>query len=313
MKKMLWLLLVPMLMLSACVKESPEPIYEPEPVAKEDRKLLRTTEIAGIYYALYNDNTCEIVEADPELYDTASMTLPTYCDKYTVIAIGDEVFSGASFTHVTLPIYLESIGKRAFEHSQITEIAFPDSLTLLGEEAFSGCVRLEKITFGGGLREIPTGAFYGCRSLKELAVPEGIASLGEEAFGDLIALEKVSLPSSLREIGSYAFWHCGGEDLTFSVPEGVEKIGAGAFRDTAWFKAQTEEFVTVGKGVLIRYNGSEESVTLPDSVRFLSDAFTGTPVRTLTLPDACETAEGALEESQVDTLYQKGEKKELTK
>lgn len=313
MKKYLWLLLLPALLLSACVKESPEPIYVPAPVAKEDRKLLRTTEVEGIFYALYNDNTCEIVEADPELYDAASLTLPSYFDSYTVIAVADGVFEGGSFTHVTLPVYLETIGKSAFRHSQITELSLPDSLVSLGEEAFDGCVRLEKITFGKGLTEIPAGAFYGCRALKELNVPEGVTAIGEEAFGDLISLEKLSLPDSLTEIGRYAFWHSGTESLTFSVPDAVSEIGAGAFRDTAWFKAQTEEFVTVGKGVLIGYHGSAESVTLPDSIRFVSDAFAGTAVKTLTLPEHCKVGEDAFTESRVETLYQNGTKSEVTK
>ena len=311
MKKFLWLLLFPALLLPSCVKESPEPIYVPEKVAREDRELIRTTEIEGIYYALYTDNTCEIVEADPALYNNAVLNLPSYCNDCTVIAIADEVFSEASFTHVTLPLYLETVGKRAFQRSQLVELTLPDTLVSLGEEAFNGCIRLEKVNFGKGLKEIPVGAFYGCRSLKEVCLPEGVTAIGEEAFGDLVALETLQLPSTLVTIDGYAFWHSGTEALTVSIPEGVTKIGTAAFGDTAWLKGQTAEFFTVGRGVLLRYNGSAESVTLPEEIRFISNAFDGTGVRTLTLPEGCELAEDALTESGVETLLQNGQSLEI--
>ncbi len=305
-------LLLPCLLLTACVKESPEPLYHPETQAPETREALGTKEHNGIIYQMYNDNTCEIIEADSDVLSQGTLSLLNSYDDHPVVAIADEVFQDASATQVLLPEKLQRIGDRAFERCPLLWLKFPDSLTEIGEEAFSGCSRVETITFGKGLTEIPTGAFFGCRSLKELTLPEGIRSIGEEAFGDTVGLEQILLPSTLTHIGPFAFWHCGTESLSFSIPPSVETIGVSAFDQTAWLNGWTEGFLVVGDGILLRYVGTDKAVTVPDGVKYLSNAFDSSSVVTLTLPDSVEgAAKDALANTCVAQIHYNGQSQEI--
>lgn len=307
MKKLLLLFLLTSLALCACVKESPEPIYQPETKTPETRTSLRTVQLEGITYELFSDLTCEIVEADPQEYDPSSLALPDTVDQYKVIAIADEVFADAPFSHLTLPSFLQSIGKKCFEHTQLIDLKMPSTVTHLGDEAFANCPRLEKVSLSENLTQIPTAAFFGC-NLKEVSIPDGVTVIGEEAFGDNGALEKVTLPESLTTIGPYAFWHCAIKADGIKIPENVAQIGCNAFAQTPWFDAQTDEWVLVGKGVLIRYNGSEENVTLPKEVLYLSNAFDASASKTLTVSDSLlDIATDALAQSQIKDLKYEGD------
>ena len=308
MKKSLILFLAAcLLLLTGCVKESPEPLFVPPTVAPEDREVVRTLDVDGILYALYNDYTCHITRADPTVYNTSSLSLPDKVGEYTVVAIEDEVFQNASFTAVLLPRGLKHLGARSFEHSQITSLSLPEGLCSMGEEAFANCIRLESVTLPAGLETVPVGAFYSCRSLKKVVLKEGIRAIEDEAFGDLPALEEISLPESLDHIGDFAFWRCNNAALHFSLPQGLETVGTAAFRETRWLESRWEEWVIEGRGILLRYNGNDPAPTIPAEVRYLSSAFDGKTVETLTLPATLEGAsEGALEESSIQAVLYQG-------
>jgi hypothetical protein len=121
------LALIPFLF--ACVKESPEPIFDPSSIATEDRKLILTDEIEGVTYQVYNHNTSEIVSFDSEIANKNTLSLPTAIDGAPVTVIHDGVFSGCAFQKVTLPEKLRVLGKKVFQKSSIESITFPDSLT----------------------------------------------------------------------------------------------------------------------------------------------------------------------------------------
>ena len=291
---------------AACVNESPEPWIELE--TTEERTLVKSEVINGIAFNFFSDKTCEIMEYDVDkLIDGSFLQLPDNCEEYTVVAIADGCFRNSTLLGVILPAKLERLGDYAFQRSTVQEIVLPDTLTYLGKEAFDNCDNLEKLTLGSGLERIPVGAFYSCRAMKELVIPEGVRIIEEEAFADLASLEKLSFPESLEEIGPYAFWNTGIDSLTFSIPEGVQKIGVNAFRSTAWLRSQSAEWVIVGKGVLLQYNGTAQSVTLPDTVRYLSNAFDSKKVKNLTLPDTLgDAAEDALAESGLEKVIYNG-------
>ncbi len=229
MKKTLFLFsLLLLFSLPSCVKESPEPVYTPETVSPENRKLLYSNEVGGITYGFYNDNTAELLEVSAE--DTRlTLTVPETVEDHTLVAIGKEAFLKAQYSSITLPDTIKKIGDRAFQKSLIERITLPDALTELGVEAFDNCLRLEKVTFGSGLKEIPVGCFFGCSALTSVAVPEGVESIGEEAFASLSALKSLSLPSTLKEIGDFAFWHSGAASLEIGIPAAVVSIGEEAF------------------------------------------------------------------------------------
>lgn len=92
-----------------------------------------------------------------------------------------------------------------------------------------------------------------------IVIEEGITALLPEAFGAFNPnITRVELPAGLRYIDRLAF------------------------NSTGWLEAQTDEFVIVGDGVLLKYNGEGGKVTVPDTVKHIQcNAFDGTGVTEL--------------------------------
>lgn len=161
-----------------------------------------------------------------------------------------------------------SIGKQAFYGcSEITEVVIPDSVTDIGQAAFGKCTFLKKVNIPESITVIPAGAFNGCIYLKEIVIPDSVQAIEWNAFDGCEKLENVTIPENLTDFGRNAFLNtalvseenglliinnvivdgtkCTGDIV---VPDGVTKIGAGAF------------------GPYLGKNENLISVTLPDSV-----------------------------------------------
>lgn len=212
------------------VNESPEPVYTPPQVAPEDREKTGELEFAGLYFALYNDFTCEVLGPSETAVLESTVTVPELCENYTVVRICKNAFAKSACSEILLPDTVTAIDEYAFQKSEIRKITLPASLKTLGTEAFDNCLKLEEVVFQSGVEEIPLAAFYGCSSLKRVVLPEGVRVIGEEAFASLTALEELSLPSTVEEIGPYAFWSSGTEALELVIPKGVKSIGEDAFK-----------------------------------------------------------------------------------
>jgi len=162
---------------------------------------------------------------------------------------------------------LRVIGPKAFSSCRdFKEITLPDTVTIIDEYAFSGCSSLSGVYFGRNLRVIGPGAFSSCRALKSIHLPEGVEVIGENAFDGCTQINKLVIPESAKRIGANAFDGC----LSLSeihMPESLSYLGKEAFRATPYLdEKQQEEYVTEG-GILVRYNGSEENVTIPSDLK----------------------------------------------
>lgn len=247
MKKIAFLLLALTVfcpLLSACVKESPEPVYVPPTIAPEDREKTGQMEYAGLIFDLYNDNTCELLGPSETAKHESTLIIPETCEKHTLVRIRENAFAGSAFTDITIPDTVTEICEKAFQKCEIRSMTLPTSLKKLGDECFDNCLALKKLTFQSAPEVIPTAAFYGCEKLTEIRLPEGVKIIGEEAFASLKNLNQLILPESLEEIGPYAFWSSGTESLTITVPKGVKTVGEDAFASS---KAQ------------VLYSGKEET------------------------------------------------------
>ncbi len=92
------------------------------------------------------------------------------------------------------------------------------------------------------------------------------------SFKNNTLLESVSFPDTVQEIGNNIFAYCSSL-AEVNLPKNVKKIGYYTFFETPWFKALKDEFVIVGDGVLIKYNGTASDVVLPQNVKYISSAF----------------------------------------
>lgn len=110
----------------------------------------------------------------------------------------------------------------------------------------------------------------------KINVPENIdggrvIEIGDTVFADNTSLQSVRL-SSVEIIGDFAFYGCAAlSDVSFGKK--LWSVGMSAFDKTPWLSAHTEEFVTVGDGVLVKYQGDATYVVLPDNIRHISNAF----------------------------------------
>ncbi len=111
----------------------------------------------------------------------------------------------------TIPDTVVSISARVFKNKTgLTKIVIPNTMTYIGEEAFYGCSKLATLEFAPG-------------GTKELVI-------GVKAFYNT-AIKQLNIASRVTEISEMAFY---GIDVTeLVIPEGVKKIGVGAFQNCA--------------------------------------------------------------------------------
>lgn len=128
---------------------------------------------------------------------------------------------------------------------------YDDGSVVIIEADVSGEVKIPAELSGRKVTAIGEGAFFKNTSITSVSIPDGIESIGIYAFSDCTALTSVEISESVWQIAPFAF------------------------DNTPWLNSQTDEFVTVGDGVLIAYNGTSRTPILPDKVRHLGGAFAG--------------------------------------
>ena len=167
---------------------------------------------------------------------------------------------------------VSGIGDKAFEwRFWMKEVTVPDGVCRIGTGAFSGCYSLETIRLPDSLSSIGDRAFALCRELDAPVLPKKLASIGEEAFDGCSGLEKIELPASVTLEGENPFSNCrklreirvasdhpflrsdgtilyneeqkrlityygDPEADTYTVPQGTERIGSGAFSGCSHLK-----------------------------------------------------------------------------
>ena len=156
--------------------------------------------------------------------------------------------------------------------------------------SFRHCVGIEKIVLADTVatKTIPYDFAYGCFGLKEIIInSENITAIDKDAFRNCTALESFEIPESIKSIGEYAFAGCTAlSDLT--APEMDFVADKTAFQNTAFIANSTEEFVLMGDGILLLYNGALTDVAIPEGVkRINSGAFNGrTDIKSVTMPSS---------------------------
>ena len=139
-----------------------------------------------------------IAEGENETYTVrdGALFLP---DRITLVACA------APDGIVHIPDGTVKISEKAFsENTSITRLYLPDTVESIEPHAFDGCMMLESISFGKGLKRIGAWAFALCEELAEFKLPEGLQEIEEYAFYEVAAVD-INLPESLTFIGARAF------------------------------------------------------------------------------------------------------------
>ncbi len=132
---------------------------------------------------------------------------------------------------------------------------------------------------------ILSGFTYGSHEVKNVVVPSGVKKISRLAFCNSI-IESIFIPEGVTHIGTEAFKGC--TLLTdISIPKSVTNLGEDVFSDTPWFKNLYEYFSIIGDGFLIKYNGKDTNVIIPDTVKQIYfNAFFTKSIESIEIPDS---------------------------
>ena len=239
-----------------------------------------SVEIDGIYYNLNNKTKTAEVTFQYELSNNnysgiTTITIPekvTYnSTEYNVTSIGERAFASCStFTSITIPNSVVSIGAWAFDCSSLTSISIPNSVTSIGDYAFAntpwldnqpdGCLYINNCLYSYK-GEMPTNT--------HIDVKEGTTIICESAFAYCSSLTSITIPNSVTSIGDRAFSRC--ESLTsITIPNSVTSIGDGAFADCPTLTSITipNSVTSIGNYAFL-YCSALPSITIPNSINYI--------------------------------------------
>ena len=136
------------------------------------------------------------------------------------------------------------------DNQKITSVEIPDTVKIIGALSFGNC-----------------------SNLTDVKLPDDLETIGESAFS-YAPIAQIIIPGNVQYIGNGVFYKC--KQLNkVSIDKGVEYIGDAAFGHTPWLETQTDNFVIVGDGILLKYFGSSRQIVIPDGVKEIcGDAFT---------------------------------------
>ncbi len=208
---------------------------------------------------------------------------------------------------VQLPAGVERIGQYAFRGAKITSIFIPSSVLTLDSYAFCVCTELQSIDISATNVKTLDNVFYGCTSLTELRLPESLKTLRsavmgcsslrtlelpegvEEISGLPSGLKTITFPSSLIKIDNLR--SLGMAEVDFSGNKGGLTLGASVFEDNKALTKITLPKSNFNQLDVYSFRGCSNlsSVKLYGCKEIGKEAFSGTAIESIDIPDNCTT------------------------
>ena len=180
-----------------------------------------------------------------------NLNVPSILGGKTVVSIGDYAFAKyankTTFTSITLPSTVTSIGKGAFDGcTALSSVNIPSGVKRIEAETFFGCVELKNITIPYGVNFIGESAFQGC-GIYSIVIPCSVKAIRGSAFRSCTNLGSIVIPDSVTELGN-AFLSCTALK-TVVIGSGITSLGQATFDGCKAIETLTipVELTTIGK------------------------------------------------------------------
>ncbi|MBQ6829406.1 MAG: leucine-rich repeat domain-containing protein [Thermoguttaceae bacterium] len=207
------------------------------------------------------------MSSSPRLNGQTSLVVPAKIKGRPVVALGKEAFWGCDeLTEITLPDGLKVVGDEAFAQcSQLTEITLPASVESIGESAFFNCVKLENIDVSPENKNFRSvdGVLFSADGKTLVLYPRGKSG------------RQYAVPNGVERVGEGAFTGC--VQLTeIAFPKGLTTIGANAFTMCGRLTkiSFSDGLKTIGANAFTMC-GQLTELTFPASVETIGDAAFG--------------------------------------
>lgn len=208
---------------------------------------------------------------------------------------------------ITLPSHITAVGDSAFSgNTRLKSVTLNNSVRAIGDRAFYGCSSLQSVNDGNNVSQVGDLAFYGTpyqdsSTVKYLmlgsvllwyngtsdsvTIPSSCTAVASYAFARCDYLKSFTAYEGLVSVGTGAFYGCTKLD-SVNLPATLSEIGAYAFDGTPYLR-NAGSFAVAGDGVLLRYQGSDTDVTIPENVKKIaSHAFVSSKIKTVTVPES---------------------------
>ena len=187
------------------------------------------------------DNCNAVIETEDNRLITgcSETTIPN-----TVTTIGTQAFMDCKFTSVFIPSSVKTIERGAFDGSSLISITIPSTVESVGIQIFGRCAQLSSIVVESGNPNYDSRD--NCNAIIETAtnklvatcyktvVPPSVTSLGEYTFWQWKEIPS-NLLDNVKIICDNAFYNA--LFASIIIPEGVESIGEGAFRNANFLES----------------------------------------------------------------------------
>ena len=168
--------------------------------------------------------------------------------------------------------------------TMLETVVLSEKITVVPKMLFSGCASLSIVKLNGAVTEIGEKAFYNCKTMVKLELSEAVTTIGDSAFIGMSSLESINIGASCKSYrtidgvlysadGKTLIYYPEGRDASsFAIPEGVEVIGANAFKGNRWLKSVSFPSTLVEIGASA-FSGTKLSgrLVLPDSLNVIGE------------------------------------------
>ncbi|HAJ96716.1 MAG TPA: hypothetical protein DCO72_03155 [Ruminococcus sp.] len=232
----------------------------------------------------------------------------------TVTSIGWQTFSNCtSLKEVNLPDSVKSIGNGSFGRCENLEsVSLPNGLETIDVWAFGECTNLKNITIPDTVSSIGAYTFYKCTSLTDMTLPEKVTALEEGLLQGCTSLQNFNAKGKIESVEGAVFsgtpwllnqpgivtydgkWLLAynGSEQEIKIPDGVTEICDYAFMNNENIAKVIlpESVKMIGREAFLYSSLSELEMPAVEVIK--DNAFSETPLKSITFPDTLQEIEG---------------------